>query len=362
MSTENKTIAETLQMFTNLLFHIDDYIRNKKERKGQLSVSKNIRQVLREVISSIVNLKFFINNVIIGSEDIKKKPIEEINNQKLYIKTINPLSFNQKNLNNIQLFYNTNCEIFVINYLILDKIFSILKFCLKEIFKKKNDDYDQVLGRKNKNFVLNNMILDEFANDDTTSEENILRKMLKKKELIEKSRMKLNRIRLTKLKMNNFQFKFDSLKNNTVSGNKATSIMNSYLSGNYNNPNKIITDDDGNSKENTNYLQNQIRKIDKIKVPLIKTDSVRTIKILKNNRSLPLIYDKQILKHKMSNFYTREKKKRIDEIKLLDKTKNSKDKNKYLTEKISEYKIFPRFKNTMKHKFSFNNRIRLIKK
>ena len=341
MSTENKSIAEKLQMFTNLLFHIDDYIRNKKERKGQLSVSKNIRQVLREVISSIVNLKFFINNVIIGSEDIKKKPLEEINNQKLYIKTINPLS---------------------INYLILDKIFSILKFCLKEIFKKKNDDYDQVLGRKNKNFVLNNMILDEFANDDTTSEENILRKMLKKKELIEKSRMKLNRIRLTKLKMNNFKFKFESIKNNTVSGNKATTIMNSYLSGNYNNPNKRITDDDGNSKENTNYLQNQIRKIDKIKVPLIKTDSVRTIKILKNNRSLPLIYDKQILKHKMSNFYTREKKKRIDEIKLLDKTKNSKDKNKYLTEKISEYKIFPRFKNTMKHKFSFNNRIRLIKK
>ena len=94
----------------------------------------------------------------------------------------------------------------------------------------------------------------------------------------------------------------------------------------------------------------------------IRNYYIRTIKILKNNRSLPLIYDKQILKHKMSNFYTREKKKRIDEIKLLDKTKNSKDKNKYLTEKISEYKIFPRFKNTMKHKFSFNNRIRLIKK
>ena len=33
-SNENKLITGKLQMFTNLLYHIDDYILNKKERKG----------------------------------------------------------------------------------------------------------------------------------------------------------------------------------------------------------------------------------------------------------------------------------------------------------------------------------------
>ena len=45
--------------------------------------------------------------------------------------------------------------------------------------------------------------------------------------------------------------------------------------------------------------------------------------------SLPLIYDKQILNHKMNSYYTREKKKIINKIKILDKSKNSKEKNKY---------------------------------
>ena len=365
MSRENKIVAEKLQMFTNLLFHIDDYIRNKKERKDQLSVSKNIRRVLREVISSSINLKFFINNELIGAEEIKKNSLEESNNQKLYIKTINPLSFNQKNLNNINLFYNTNCEIFIINYLILDKIFSILKFCLREIFKHKNDDYDQILGRKNKNFVLNNMLLDELENDIAPNEENNLRNMLKKKELIEKSRMNRNKIRLTKLKMNNLDFKFNTMKNNTVAGNKSINIINNYLNNLTNNTNKIIIKNDENNKENnTNYFKKQIRRINKVKIPLIKNGNIKTANILKKSSSLPLIYDKQILKHKMPNFYTIEKKRIINKIKSLDKTRNKQNryKYKYLTEKIAEYKVFPKFKKTMKIKYDLKNRIFFFKK
>ena len=52
MSDANKQLAEKVQMFFNLLCQIDDYIRNKKERKDQLRLSKNFRLVLREVISS----------------------------------------------------------------------------------------------------------------------------------------------------------------------------------------------------------------------------------------------------------------------------------------------------------------------
>jgi hypothetical protein len=52
----SKELAETILMFYNLLYHLDDYIKNKKERKQQLKTSKNIRLVLREVISSIKNV------------------------------------------------------------------------------------------------------------------------------------------------------------------------------------------------------------------------------------------------------------------------------------------------------------------
>ena len=355
MSTENKEIEEKIQMFTNLIFHIDDYIRNKKERKGQLNVSKNTRQVLREVISSIVNLKFFINNVIIGSDELEKKSNEEINNQKIYIKTINPLSFNQKNLNNINLFYNTNNEVFIINYLIVDKIFSILRYCLREIIKQKNLDYDHVLGRKDKNFVLNNMKSDELGNDDDTNEENILRKMLKKQYFIEKSRQEKDKIKLSKIKINNLKYKFNTIKNHTVDVSNA--INNNYYINNISkNLNKIIIRDDGNSKTNENYLHNQIRRINKVNIPLVKVKNSKTIRTLKNSMSLPLIYDKQILNHKMNSYYTREKKKIINKIKIEDKSKNSKEKNKYLSEKILDYKIFPKFEKTSRKKYYFKSR------
>ena len=57
-----KQIAEKIDMFNNLLFHLDDYIKNKKERKGQLHLSKNIRLVLREIISSKENANYIQKN------------------------------------------------------------------------------------------------------------------------------------------------------------------------------------------------------------------------------------------------------------------------------------------------------------
>ena len=39
MST-SKEVAEKIHMFNNLLYHLDDYIKNKKERKGQLHLLK----------------------------------------------------------------------------------------------------------------------------------------------------------------------------------------------------------------------------------------------------------------------------------------------------------------------------------
>ena len=138
-SNENKLITGKLQMFTNLLYHIDDYILNKKERKGQLNVSKNIRLVLREVISSLIVLNMLINGKD-GDYDYDtgdNKTEEEIKIQNNYIKTINPLSFNQKNLDNISLFYNSNNEIFILNYLSLEKLFFLIRYCFLEIIHSR---------------------------------------------------------------------------------------------------------------------------------------------------------------------------------------------------------------------------------
>ena len=101
-----KQLGEKINMFCNLLFHIDDYIENIIERKDQLHVSKNIRVVLKEVISSKKILNYFINKLELISE-IKEKKSEEILKKEIeYIKKINSLNFNKKYLNNINLFYN----------------------------------------------------------------------------------------------------------------------------------------------------------------------------------------------------------------------------------------------------------------
>ena len=155
----SKQIAEKFHMFINLLNHIDDYIRNKKERKDQLNVPKNIRIVLREVISSKITLHYFINKEESSSnKNTSSKSNEEIKNEIKYIKKVNPLSFNQKYLENTSLFYDSSNEIYIINYLSVEKIFQITNFCFKKILQKKYKEYQKLYeGENSKNFVLSNI-------------------------------------------------------------------------------------------------------------------------------------------------------------------------------------------------------------
>ena len=140
----SKETAEKIHLFYNLLYHLDDYIKNKKERKEQLNTSKNIRLVLREVISSKNNVKYFISKEEIDSQIgqllATKNIIKEKKIQKDY-KNLRPFSFNQKNLKTINLFYSANNEAFVLNYLILEKVFSIIRFCFYETLKKRNNEF-----------------------------------------------------------------------------------------------------------------------------------------------------------------------------------------------------------------------------
>ena len=304
----SKELAEKIHMFYNLLYHLDDYIKNKKERKGQLRLSKNIRLVLREVISSKNNVKYFINKEEIDTHlgklliTKKTKKEEELYN---YIKTMTPLSFNQKNLNTINLFYNSKNESFVLNYIILEKIFSIIRFCFVETIRRhKKELIKNIENKNNTNFSLHK--IDDKDEVNTiynlndfllTKKNSILKKKFETKKEEEfdtsSSNKGLKRIRSNQA--------FDIKRLNDSSNKSQASINISSLINNNDNVNNIISSQNNQISEfirkNTNLLRNlrwQVKIIDdKIKLSQIKEkpdkNLINKIISIKKHANFPII-------------------------------------------------------------------------
>ena len=279
--SNSKQLADKISMFCNLVYHIDDYINNVYQKKDQSYVSKSIRLVLREVISSKINLKFFINKEEVEPSKNEKILEEKIQKENKYIKKINPLSFNQKNLGTINLFYNSNNEMYVINYLSVEKIFSIIQYCFKNILKQKNIEIKKRFERQNKNFVLYDTQSGEInynvnKENNTNNTINVNKTVLINKLLINKSkpRKEYNNIN----SVNIFSILNQSYKLNNIRSflNNNSNIKNNYLK-------KRIR------------LVKQINSSSKIRIvnPLIK-------KSLKRNISLPLINQKKLINLKNS--------------------------------------------------------------
>ena len=306
-----KQIAEKINIFYNLLFHMDDYIKNKKERKGQLHLSKNIRLVLREIISSKINVNYFINKEEIDLHNNKNQLYPKKSTQE-YIKKINPLSFNQKNLNTINLFYNSNNELFVINYLSVDKIFSIIKFCLAQIMKQKNKEFITKFEQKSKN----TLALFKIGKDNLIS--NINKDFL----------LNSNYLLLTSKRFNNMNNKDKSqktvfsnyIRNNILlesNENKTSdSIVNvpSLIHTNYNESNLIssINNKKNNSNKNKSSSFKNIRtniknindKISNLNLTKPKTNRLFSNKCLQKIASLPLIKENR---NEQNHFNNRDK-------------------------------------------------------
>ena len=279
--SNSKQLADKINMFCNLVYHIDDYINNVYQKKDQSYVSKSIRLVLREVISSKINLKFFINKEEVEPSKNEKILEEKIQKENKYIKKINPLSFNQKNLGTINLFYNSNNEMYVINYLSVEKIFSIIQYCFKNILKQKNIEIKKRFERQNKNFVLYDTQSGEInynvnKENNTNNTINVNKTVLINKLLINKSkpRKEYNNIN----SVNIFSIFNQSYKLNNIRSflNNNSNIKNNYLK-------KRIR------------LVKQINSSSKIRIvnPLIK-------KSLKRNISLPMINQKKLINLKNS--------------------------------------------------------------
>ena len=292
-----KEIAEKIHMFYNLLFHLDDYIKNKKERKGQLRVSKNIRLILREIISSTKNLNYFMNKKELDAyKDLSLKTNDEIlEKEKKYILKINPLSFNQKNLNTINLFFDSGSEVYILNYLTLDKIFSIIRFCFKETINKKNTEFIEKLEKKYKNdFILYHIDDEKNNNKKDNNETNNLNNIVKNNQISGINSYK-NKGRYVNIKTSKNRELTNSFKNNNFN----LSIL---LNNNSFNLNNILNSPNNNSFKNSNNSLNDLRiQINKLNNQMNLTSMKNNAKRisyknnLKKNISLPLIKENKKL-------------------------------------------------------------------
>ena len=294
----SKQIAERINIFYNLLFHLDDYIKNKKERKGQLHLSKNIRLVLREIISSKINVNYFLNKEEIDLHNNNKNKLYQKKTAHTYIKKIKPLSFNQKNLNTINLFYNSNNEAYVINYLSVDKIFSIIKFCLVQIMNQKNKEFISNFEQKNKNslalFKIGEDNLIYNANKDILlNNKNLLltskrfNNNISNKEKFGKTVFS-KYIRNNRLLESNENKAIDSVVNvpSLIHSNYNYSIYNSSINNKKLNINKNNSSSLKNIRNNLNNFNDNISNLNSTKA---KTNRLFSNKCLQKIASLPLL-------------------------------------------------------------------------
>ena len=280
--SNSKQLADKINMFCNLVYHIDDYINNVYQKKDQSYVSKSIRLVLREVISSKINLKFFINKEEVEPSKNEKILEEKFQKENKYIKKINPLSFNQKNLDTINLFYNSNNEMYVINYLSVEKIFSIIQYCFKNILKQKNIEIKKRFERQNKNFVLYDTQSGEI-NYNVNTKENNANNTINVNKTVLINKLLINKSKPRKEYNNINSVNIFSILNQSYKLNNIRSFLNN------------------NSNIKNNYLKKRIRLVkqinssSKIRIvnPLIK-------KSLKRNISLPMINQKKLINLKNS--------------------------------------------------------------
>ena len=172
--TTNKIIAEKINVFLNLLFHLEDYITNQEQREEQLHINEIVKNILREVASSETVKKFFYRGADINNETVDENEFEpefivdRLTEEKIkYIKRVNPQSFNQKNLEVVNYFYNSSGEADMIYDIVKTKIFTIIKYCLTTIMQKKYKEKEkQIYSKINFALVNKNNYYKNFAVTD----------------------------------------------------------------------------------------------------------------------------------------------------------------------------------------------------
>ena len=242
------------------------------------------------------------------------------------MKTITPFSFNQKNLDTLNFFYDSRNEVYVLNYLILEKIFTVIRFCFIEAIKKAKKEMMKNLENKNKNNFLFRKIEnyetyslnDNSINNIFTSRSN--RNCLKKEPKIKKEdefdTSSTNR-GIKKISSNNI-FKTKRMKEISK---KSRFNISSLFNNNYNFKNIICSQDiQNNNYNNNNLLGNlrwQVKKVDN-RVWLSKIKIKKDRHSMKKQCSFPLISD---YKYIFNKSLEKNRKKENEESSLLNENK-----------------------------------------
>ena len=379
--TTNKIIAEKINVFLNLLYHLEDYITNQQIREEQLHISNNVKLILSEVADSPKVKAYFYKGVDINREyeDNEIEPefkIMRLTEDKIkYIKKANPQSFNQKNLQLLNYFYNSSGEADMIYDSIKYKMLAIIKFCLTQIMLKKYKEKEKEIYSKI-NFVLiskNNKLLRELKNSKSSIFDSINKFSLVKKnaslpDIKEQFRLKPNfiippPINTGIIKNNNMKKADKKNLNYNIEEYNKTSFSKNY---------KLVQQ---NSKNNENYPNiNNFRKTNYYnnKIQISPSSQLDLIHILHRKKKrpeykLPKTANKEI-KNDNNNFYikivngndndklTQElmKKRNLSELKKLNKKNENKKTDKQINSKGYDYnKIFNMFEALKKRGYLY---------
>ena len=297
--TTNKIIAEKINVFLNLLFHLEDYITNQKVREEQLHISNNVKLVLQEVAKSPKVKEYFYKGADLNHdyEDNNIEPefrIMRLTEDKIrYIKKVNPQSFNQKDLQLLNYFYNSSGEADMINDSIKMKMLTIIKFCLTQIMLKKYKEKEKEIYSKI-NFVLisnnNTKLIKQLKYTKSNLFENNNRLSLIKRnrslaDIKDQFRLKPNfiippPIESGKIKKNENifnKYKKRENKNDNIEEYYKTSFSKNYK----------LVQQDSNSKNNENLPKINSKTKYKNKIQISSTSQLNLIDILHKRKKRP---------------------------------------------------------------------------
>ena len=340
----NKVIAEKINVFLNLLFHLEDYINNQKIREEQLHISENVKYVLSEVAYSQKVKDYFYHGADANHDHDESeieaifKPMTLTEDKIKYIKKVNPQGFNQKNLELLNFFYNSTGEIDMINDLIKKKILSIIKYCLTQVMLKKLKEKEKKIYSKI-NFVLINKNNNKFNNFNNKflQNHNIKFSIFKSKRSLSDMKDQF------RLKPN---FIVPPINDGKTNKNKRNNILNNnelIKKGGNNNINKVEDYYKTNFHKNYILIQDNLNKKDKNNqqsFPDVKSKNYKTNYLSKIQISPSIQLDLIHLLH-------RKKKKRSEDNKFSKTSKklineNNNIINGYENDKLKENIVYKR--------------------
>ena len=163
MKNKSKNIQSEINNFIELVLYLDKNILNLNQKEKELKLSKNSKDIIKEITESQKATNYFCKD-----EKIKKMRnsigiIRSINsmlknkfrNNMDFSKMVNPISFNQSSLQLNSFYYGVEGEFYFIKNIIKNKILEIVKSCFEHKFNQ-NEKEKIIKKRRNRNNSLEN--------------------------------------------------------------------------------------------------------------------------------------------------------------------------------------------------------------